>query len=142
MYRKTIACLVAAMAMLVLGAVAARAAGPSVKVMKKDGVGSYLTDGKGMTLYYFAKDTPGKSACTGACLEKWPALMKGASLSVTEGLDAKDFGAIANGGGQQVTFRGYPLYYFFKDAAPGDTKGHGVNDIWFVVDPAKFPPAK
>ena len=142
MHRKPIALVFAVMFVVALCAVSARAEGPTVKVMKKDGLGSYLTDGKGMTLYYFAKDTPGKSACTGACLEKWPALMKGASLSVMEGLDAKDFGAIANGGGKQVTFRGYPLYYFFKDAAPGDTKGHGVNDIWFVVDPAKFPPAK
>lgn len=141
MHRKTIAFLFAAMALVVLSAVAVRAEGPTVKVMKKDGVGSYLTDAKGMTLYYFTKDAPGKSTCTGACLEKWPAF-KGESVTVAEGLDAKDFSVLSGEGGKQVTFKGYPLYYFFKDEAAGDTKGQGVNDIWFVIDPAKFPSKK
>ena len=141
MYRRTIALLFGVMFVSALCAVAVRAEGPSVKVMKNDKVGSYLTDAKGMTLYYFVKDAPGKSACTGACLEKWPAF-KAEAVTVMEGLDGKDFDVITSEGGKQVTFRGYPLYYFFKDAAAGDTKGQGVNDIWFVIDPAKFPPVK
>ena len=31
----------------------------AVKVAKMEGIGSYLTDIKGMTLYTFKKDTPG-----------------------------------------------------------------------------------
>jgi len=44
----------------------------AVMKMTKEGVGSYLTDAKKMTLYWFKKDSPGKSACTGPCVEKWP----------------------------------------------------------------------
>ena len=50
----------------------ASAGGLDVKT--KDGIGSYLADDKGMTLYLFKKDSPGKSACGAAngCLERWP----------------------------------------------------------------------
>ena len=35
----------------------------------------------------------------------------------------------------QVTYRGWPLYYFAPDKMPGDTLGQGVGDVWFVVSP-------
>ena len=37
-------------------------------------LGTIVTDGKGMTLYMFDKDTKGgaTSACTGQCLAAWP----------------------------------------------------------------------
>jgi predicted lipoprotein with Yx(FWY)xxD motif len=28
------------------------------------------------------------------------------------------------------------LYYFANDAGPGDVNGQGVNDVWYVLDPA------
>lgn len=140
MQRKTIAFLLAVLAVVVMGAVAAFAESP-VKLMHKDGIGAYLADAKGMTLYYFIKDEPGKSVCTGECLQKWP-LVKAESVTAAEGLDPKDFGVLSREGGNQATFRGYPLYYFFKDNQTGDTAGQGVNNVWFVIDPAKFPPAK
>jgi len=34
----------------------------------------------------------------------------------------------------QTAYNGYPLYYFFKDTKAGDTNGHNVKDVWFVVD--------
>lgn len=45
-------------------------------------------------------------------------------------------------GKKQTTFRGYPLYYWAGDKAPGDTKGQGMKNVWYVIDPAKFPPKK
>ena len=111
----------------------------AVKVAAKDGVGRYLTDAKGMTLYWFKKDSIGKSVCTDGCLEKWPAYFR-EKIQAPMGVDAKDFGVITRSDGKrQSTFRGYPLYYFFKDGAQGDTFGHGVKNVWFVVDPEKFP---
>ena len=124
---------------LSVGSVAAQQ--PTVQLQQKEGLGAYLTDGKGMTLYYFAKDTPGKSVCKGDCLTKWPPLMAG-KVTVGTGLVLKDFGELAADGGKQVTFRGYPLYYFFKDAKPGDTNGQGVGGVWFVIDPQAFAPGK
>jgi len=28
---------------------------------------------------------------------------------------------------------GYPLYYYAKDEKPGDVKGQGVGDVWYVI---------
>jgi predicted lipoprotein with Yx(FWY)xxD motif len=107
----------------------------AVKVAKKDAVGSYLTDIKGMTLYNFKKDAPGKSACEGECLAKWPIYFVDA-VAAKDGLDAKNFGTITRADGKkQTTYKGMPLYFFVGDKAPGDTNGQGVKDLWSVVNP-------
>ena len=60
------------LAVSLLFAGAAYADHHTVKVATKEKVGSYLTDAKGMTLYVFKKDSPGKSACVADCVTKWP----------------------------------------------------------------------
>jgi predicted lipoprotein with Yx(FWY)xxD motif/plastocyanin len=100
--------------------------------------GNYLTDAYGKALYYFDKDTPGESACAGSCVANWP-LFQPEGTAVPSLLSADDFGATTHPeGGEVSTFRTYPLYYFMKDAAWGDTLGHEVNDVWFLVDPETF----
>ena len=112
----------------------------AVKKATKDGVGSYLVDAKGMTLYWFKKDSPGKSACAGPCVEKWPIYFRDA-VAAGEGTKPEDFGTITREDGKkQTTFRGYPLYYWAGDKSKGDTSGQGVNNVWYVIDPANFPP--
>ena len=111
------------------------AAAETVGVQTKDGIGSFLTDEKGMTLYVFNKDTQGKSACAGPCVDKWP-LFAPDEVTGREGVAAADFGVITRGDGKkQSTYRGLPLYYFFKDSKPGDTAGQGVNNVWYVATP-------
>ena len=111
-----------------------------VKTMSKNGVGSYLADAKGMTLYWFKKDSPGKSACSGPCVEKWPLYYR-ETVAAGEGTKAADFGTITREDGKkQTTFRGYPLYYWSGDKASGETNGQGFKDVWYVIDPANFPP--
>jgi predicted lipoprotein with Yx(FWY)xxD motif len=106
-----------------------------VGVKDKDGIGKYLADEKGMTLYLFKKDTVGTSACAGPCVEKWP-LFNIEKVTVPDGVNAGDFGAIVRSDGKkQTTYKGMPLYYFFKDLKPGDTAGQGVNNVWYVVAP-------
>jgi predicted lipoprotein with Yx(FWY)xxD motif len=39
------------------------------------------------------------------------------------------------GGAKQVTYGGHPLYYFSGDTAPGQTKGQGVDGVWFLIGP-------
>ncbi|HIJ81770.1 MAG TPA: hypothetical protein HPP76_08690 [Desulfuromonadales bacterium] len=113
----------------------ASAGGLDVKT--KDGIGSYLADDKGMTLYLFKKDSPGKSACGAAngCLERWPVFSAG-TPTAGAGVDAASIGEITRDDGKkQTTYKGLPLYYFFKDKAAGDTLGQGVNNVWYVVAP-------
>lgn len=111
----------------------------AVKSAAKEGLGTFLTDAKGMSLYWFTKDAAGTSNCDAGCLEKWPLYYR-ETVAPPTGVDAGDFGTITRGDGQkQTTFRGWPLYYFVMDKAAGDTKGQGVKDVWFVIDPAQFP---
>ena len=107
----------------------------AVKVAQKDGIGSFLTDTEGKTLYYFKKDSAGKSVCEGPCVEKWPLYFRD-KVDPQDGLKAEDFGMITRGDGKkQTTYKGMPLYFFFKDAKAGETAGQGVNDVWYVVSP-------
>jgi predicted lipoprotein with Yx(FWY)xxD motif len=94
--------------------------------------GKVLTDAKGMTLYTFAKDTGGKSACNGKCAENWPPLM---AASGEKG--GKGYSTIKRDDGKmQWAYKGKPLYTWVKDAKPGDITGDGVlNGAWHIAKP-------
>lgn len=124
-----------AMAMLFVGFAATASFAEAVRVEKKEGVGTYLTDVSGMTLYYFKKDSPDKSVCAGECAVRWP-IYHNEKVAVPEGLNAADFGVLTREDGKtQSTYKKMPLYYFFKDKSPGDTTGQGLGDVWYVVAP-------
>jgi predicted lipoprotein with Yx(FWY)xxD motif len=107
----------------------------AVNLTEKGGVGKFITDSKGMTLYIFKNDSPGKSACAGPCVDKWPLYFRD-KVSAPEGLNAGDFGTITREDGKrQTTYKGWPLYYFASDKAPGDVLGHAVGNVWFVANP-------
>jgi len=107
----------------------------AVKLSEKDGVGKFFTDSKGMTLYIFRKDSPGKSVCNGPCIVKWPLYFR-EKVSTPEGVAAGDFGTITREDGKpQTTYKGWPLYYFEGDKAAGDVKGQGLGNVWFVANP-------
>lgn len=124
---------------LVLVAGVALADQGGVMLSMKEGLGSYLADADGKTLYWFMKDTSGKSACAGQCVEKWPVFFR-ETVTPPAGVNVNDFGFITRDDGlKQSTFRGYPLYYFAADKKAGDTAGQGMGSSWFVIDPAAFP---
>jgi len=107
----------------------------AVKVAKKEGVGSFLTNITGMTLYTFKKDTPGKSACEGECVAKWP-IYYVEKVAAKDGLKDADFGTITRADGKkQTTYKEMPLYFFAGDKAAGDANGQGVKDVWYVANP-------
>lgn len=111
------------------------ASAPSLKVLKNDKTGEYLADAKGMTLYYFKKDETGKSNCSGDCLKNWPAFTD-EDFTAPDGYDQNDFGTIDrdDSDAKQVTYKGFPLYYFVNDKAEGDVNGEGVKDVWYIVN--------
>jgi predicted lipoprotein with Yx(FWY)xxD motif len=39
------------------------------------------------------------------------------------------------GGTTQVTYNGWLLYHFASDKAAGETKGEGIQNVWYVVTP-------
>ncbi|MBS4178483.1 COG4315 family predicted lipoprotein [Lederbergia citrea] len=113
----------------------------SLQVLESEKTGDYLADSKGMTLYYFKKDESGKSNCAGECLDNWPPFTE-KDFNVPSGFDKKDFNTIKreDTGEEQVTYNGYPLYYFVNDKQKGDVNGEGVKDVWYIVnDETAFP---
>jgi predicted lipoprotein with Yx(FWY)xxD motif len=104
-----------------------------LKTATKEGLGTFLVDAKGMTLYLFDNDKePGKSTCAGGCVRAWPPY----------GPQAGDPAPVAplgvmkrDDGSEQYTYDGKPLYYFNKDKKPGDATGQGAGERWWVVKP-------
>jgi predicted lipoprotein with Yx(FWY)xxD motif len=105
----------------------------TAQTSSKAGTGNYLVDGKGMTLYYFAKDVFGTSNAAGAVLQSWP-VFYAPNVVIPSNLDAGDFTTITRAdGSKQTAYYGWPLYYYAGDKAAGDTAGEGIGGVWFVV---------
>ena len=108
----------------------------TLMVTQTEKLGKILVDGDGRTLYGFTKDTKDTSNCSDKCEQAWPPLLQTDKPTVGDGVDASLLGTTTRKDCTiQVTYNGMPLYYFFKDQAPGDTNGQKVGDVWFVVAP-------
>jgi predicted lipoprotein with Yx(FWY)xxD motif len=112
----------------------ASAASTTVKTAKTS-LGTVLVTSSGRTLYVDKGDKPGHFACTGGCLSIWPPLKANGTLKATGGAVAADLGKVKGPGGEQVTYKGHPLYTFTSDAKSGQTTGEGENGF-FVVSPS------
>ena len=118
------------------------AAGAVVQVAQNDTLGAYLTDGDGRALYLFLKDEKGsgQSTCYDACAQAWPPFTASqgsptargkAQAALLDTLERRD-------GATQVTYNGWPLYYFSKDQGAGQVKGQDVEGFgaeWYLVSP-------
>ncbi|MGW0940720.1 SCO0930 family lipoprotein, partial [Streptomyces sp. NPDC002666] len=117
------------------GAEPADLAGLSVR--KDPKLGDIVVDKRGMTVYRFKKDVawPMKSACTGACLSKWPVVAPVGKNDV-KGVTTKGFVTFDRPDGlKQQAIDCWPLYTFSGDVKPGDTNGQGVGGTWYAVSP-------
>lgn len=104
-------------------------------------LGEIVVDKNGMTVYRFTKDSawPMKSACTGACLEKWP-VVPPVAKNDTKGILKKGFVIFDRPDGQrQQTIDCWPMYTFAGDKKPGDTNGQGVGGTWYAAGPDGKP---
>jgi predicted lipoprotein with Yx(FWY)xxD motif len=94
-------------------------------------------DAKGMSLYMFANDKDGKSACNAGCATAWPPATVTATPTAGPGLDASKLSTLTRDDGKtQLVYNGHPLYTFAGDAAPGQAGGQGSGGIWFLVNAA------
>lgn len=118
------------------GASAAEAAG-QLAIGDDAELGSILSDGAGLTLYRFDKDTakPSKSNCDGECAKTWPVVAAG-DATAAAGMDPALLGEVVRSDGtKQLTVAGWPAYRFDKDAKAGDVNGQGVGGVWFAFGP-------
>lgn len=106
----------------------------AVLAVADSSLGPILVDGDGNTLYLFTPDNQGESVCYDQCEAAWPPLVD--DFAAGDGIDAALLGTAPRADGtDQVTYNGWPLYYFANDTAPGDVNGQGVNDVWYVLSP-------
>ncbi len=103
-------------------------------------LGTIVVDGKGMVLYMYTKDTQGTqaSACAAGCAAAWPAALADSMPTLT-GITGTVTMIPATGGAKQLALNGWPLYYYAKDKAAGDTLGQGVGSVWYVLDASGTP---
>jgi predicted lipoprotein with Yx(FWY)xxD motif len=108
----------------------------SLMVTETTSLGQFLVDEKGMTLYLYTKDTPNTSNCYNGCAKAWPPLLTSGAGKAGTGVDSSLLGTTTRTDGTtQVTYNGWPLYYFAKDTKPGDVTGQKVGGVWFVISP-------
>jgi predicted lipoprotein with Yx(FWY)xxD motif len=110
---------------------------PTVLVGRANGMHPFLVDGRGMTLYILRKDTPGSGStapvlwgCTSGCAANWLPYVAGSPLLAGPGVTGI-LGIFTRPDGiQQITYNGWPLYYFAGDKKPGDVNGDGIGNLW------------
>ena len=114
------------------------AQGPAAMKLATDSSGQrVLVAANGRTLYSFDPDTKGgKSVCYSQCAAAWPPLTVAGKPAIGPGLDASLVGTVTRSDGQeQVTYGGWPLYYFAFDKKAGQTNGQGDEQVWWLVTP-------
>ena len=131
---------VSVVALVLLGAAVASpktqpvATGPDVLQARNVGGVMLLTNATGLTLYWFAPDSAGKSACYGDCAAYWPPVTgtptAGPGVTGTLGTITRTDGKT------QATYDGHPLYTYIGDSAPGQDSGNNLNlngGLWHIV---------
>jgi predicted lipoprotein with Yx(FWY)xxD motif len=93
-----------------------------------------VTSAKGLTLYWFAPDTPTASRCTGTCAAYWPPVLgkptAGPGVTGTIGTITRPDGTT------QATYDGHPLYTYVGDGGPRQARGNNLDlngGLWFEV---------
>lgn len=100
----------------------------------------YFTDGAGRTIYIFKNDSKDTNTFTNddpVHNAIWPVFyFELDDAHLPSAIDAADFGEIEVHGMEQLTYKGWPLYYYSGDANKGDTKGVTVGAIgkWPVIN--------
>ncbi|MBS9403491.1 hypothetical protein KG088_07605 [Halomonas sp. TRM85114] len=112
-----------------------------LEIREQSPYGRYLTDVDGMSLYLFEKDEPGSdySTCYQSCAIAWPPYITEQPPEAGEHVDGDKLGTFEReDGSQQVTYDGWPLYYFSGDKAAGDALGQDVLHMdaeWYLLSP-------
>ncbi len=112
-----------------------------------DGLGTVLVDGRGLTLYVFAHDRPGRPpTCYGICAVQWPPVLLTPDVGrpvAGPGIHADLLATTTRRDGPvQVTYAGWPLYTWPPDRQPGQATGQALANgggRWWVLGPDGRP---
>ncbi len=104
------------------------------------GITQFITDAGGRTLYAFSPDKFNKNTFTKSDFSNngvWPVFEIASVQSIPSVLDKTQFSVIDVFGKKQLTYKGWPLYYFGNDlAVRGSTKGVSFPQpgVWPVTN--------
>jgi predicted lipoprotein with Yx(FWY)xxD motif len=115
-----------------------------VQAASKAPLGAYLVDGRGRALYILEgqRHEAGMDRCMGECLRVWPPVHSSAPPAAGVQANPAMLATTPLHGAVHVTYAGWPLYYYHRDSAPGDTTGQHVTDrwgTWHLLSPAGEP---
>jgi predicted lipoprotein with Yx(FWY)xxD motif len=132
---------------------------PTISVRSHPVYGDILVGEGGRALYAFLKDDNklNKSNCDTDCLKKWPPVVTlGKPIIASNKINPRKISStFVADGHDTVTYFGWPLYYWYQDVTPEDTKGQAVDEVWYLISdvgrpvkrrrtplPQKIPPSK
>ncbi|WP_342648508.1 hypothetical protein [Mucilaginibacter sp. CSA2-8R] len=104
------------------------------------GITQFITDANGRTLYAFSPDKFNKNTFTKSDFSNnavWPVYEMATVQSIPSILDKTQFGVIDVFGKKQLTYKGWPMYYFGNDQmVRGSTKGVSVPQpgVWPIAN--------
>jgi len=118
-----------------------RAEASATLTVRNTRYGTILFDGGGRALYGFTRDRRGgPSQCYGACATAWPVHYAKGQLRASAGVKQSLLGTTKRRDGRlQVTYNGWPLYYYIDDRSPGQVTCQNVDEfggLWLVVRPS------
>tara|TARA_R110001632_G_scaffold231685_1_gene370716 strand:+ start:7551 stop:8411 length:861 start_codon:yes stop_codon:yes gene_type:complete len=103
-----------------------------------DGATNYIVSVAGRTMYTFTNDQNNRNNFTASDFSNnsaWP-IVEITLDQIPSTLDSSDFGTITVFGRTQLTYKGWPLYYFGQDTERGDNKGVSVPNpgVWPIAN--------
>ena len=112
---------------------------PTLKV-RTTRFGKILFAGNGRVVYGFTRDRRnGPSQCYGDCAAAWPVYFAKGTLKAGTGVKQSLLGTVRRRDGRrQVTYNGWPLYYYAHERA-GEVRCQNVvthGGTWLVVRPS------
>lgn len=128
---------------------------PATLPVRNTRYGAILFDGSGRALHGFTRDRrSGPSQCYRACAVAWRGVACGAwrgvawrgqsnfakgTLRAGKGAKKSLIGTTRRRDGRrQLTYNGWPLYYYIDDTEPGEVSCQNVDEfggLWLVVRP-------
>jgi predicted lipoprotein with Yx(FWY)xxD motif len=110
-------------------------------IVRDSRYGKVIWDGRGFALYAFTRDRRGgPSRCYGACARAWPVYYSKAALRAGPGVKRSLIGTVRRRDGRrQITYNGWPLYYYIGERSPGVILCQNVDEfggLWLVVRPS------
>jgi predicted lipoprotein with Yx(FWY)xxD motif len=110
-------------------------------IVRDSRYGKVIWDGRGFALYAFTRDRRGgTSRCYGACAKAWPVYYSKAALRAGPGIKRSLLGTVRRRDGRrQITYNGWPLYYYVHENRPGLILCQNVDEfggLWLVVRPS------